>query len=340
MPFIPALEGLRGIAFLLVFTAHASLFVNAPFQLSGKEGLFLFFVLSAYLLTKNLTVSFTKNANKPQILLNYVIRRILRIYPVYTISMLLLPSIILYRHPITTIINHLLLVEGYDHLWAIPVEIKYYLLLPVVTMFMCALAKKGVRILTGSVVLFLVVYGLLYERIAPTVATHHLANDLSIWLYLPAFVIGSWVSYWPLNNRVIKYKNDIFILLGLLLCISIPTSYTVFVKNDAYTMLYFLLMTLYGLIWALCIYLIAVTPKLFRSFFENKVLRAIGKISLSAYLWHYNLFIWMDIAAEHGIQLGAPLKITVVFVMTLLLSAITYRYIEKPFLNIRLLQKL
>jgi peptidoglycan/LPS O-acetylase OafA/YrhL len=339
MPFIPAIEGLRGVTFLLIFAAHASQFVNAPFQLSGKEGLFLFFVLSAYLVTKNLTASFTKHNNKPHVLLNYFIRRILRIYPMYTLSMLILPSIILFHHPLLTILRHLLLIEGREHLWAVPVELKYYILLPIVACLFSVLAKKGMRFLVGAVVLFLVGYGFLYERIASTVAVHNLVNDLSIWLYLPAFIIGSWASFWPYNKHVFRHKNILFILLAVLFCVSIPLSNSVFVEKDAYTAFYYLLMTSYSLIWAVCIYFVTVIPNIFHSFFENNVLRFIGKISFSAYLWHYSLFLWMEIASYYGFTLSGPIKIGVVLAATLFLSAITYRYIEQPFLSFRLLPK-
>jgi peptidoglycan/LPS O-acetylase OafA/YrhL len=340
MLFTPALEGLRGLAFLLVFVAHASQFANASLWLSGKEGLFLFFVLSAYLLTKNLTVSFTTQTNKSLVLLNYVIRRILRIYPMYMISMFFLPAIILYRHPLTTIINHLLLTTGYEHLWTISVEIKYYILLPLVAFLLSALAQKGMRILISTVIIFLTGYGLLYEQIASTVAIHHLGNELSIWLYLPAFVIGSCASFWSLpqkNTIILKYKNGIILLLGLLLCLSLPLSYHVFVEKNAYTIFYYLLMVFYSIIWSTGIYLIATLGTTLHSLLENKILRTIGKVSFSAYLWHYSLFLWTDIIAEHGIILAAPIKIITVFALTLLFSAITYRFIEKPFLSIQLL---
>jgi peptidoglycan/LPS O-acetylase OafA/YrhL len=340
MPFIPALEGLRGAAFILVFTAHASQFVNAPRQLSGKEGLFLFFVLTSYLLTKGLAAAFATHTHKLLVLLNYAIRRILRIYPMYALSMVFVPAVILDRHPLTTIIKHLFLTEGREHLWAIPVEMRYYVLLPSVALLFAALTNKGIRVLIGAVCIFLAGYGLVYEKIASSVAVHHLGNELSIWLYLPAFIIGSCASFFPIpgkNSVLLKYGNGLALILVLLLCATLSSSYYVFVEKNAYTAAYYFLMVLYSLIWAAVILLTAAHPAIFRSFFENRILRAIGKVSFSAYLWHYSLFIWTDVTFKYGVALAAPLKILLIFAVTLILSAITYRLIEKPFLNIRLL---
>ena len=68
-----ALDGLRGVAVLLVILSHASLhkvylFPGLDFSGMGKPGVFLFFVLSAYLLDRQIIVGFVNGKANAQIL--------------------------------------------------------------------------------------------------------------------------------------------------------------------------------------------------------------------------------------------------------------------------------
>jgi peptidoglycan/LPS O-acetylase OafA/YrhL len=77
---IPALDGLRGIAILLVLAFHTELLPTLkPLLRDGWAGVDLFFVLSGFLITRALL----KNRNSPRYFTNFYARRILRIWPVY-----------------------------------------------------------------------------------------------------------------------------------------------------------------------------------------------------------------------------------------------------------------
>jgi len=78
--FYPALDGLRAIAFLMVFMQH---YFKMPW---GWTGVDLFFVLSGFLITGILFDS----RNDPYRARNFYIRRTLRIFPLYYGIMLLL----------------------------------------------------------------------------------------------------------------------------------------------------------------------------------------------------------------------------------------------------------
>ncbi len=82
MKFIPELAGLRGLAAIMVFVAHAANDNFLPKVIAstyGRSGIICFFILSGYLIAQvYLFTPFNKeNGNK------YIIARIARILPVY-----------------------------------------------------------------------------------------------------------------------------------------------------------------------------------------------------------------------------------------------------------------
>src|SRR5206468_4060067 len=86
---IDALDGVRGLAVLLVFFSHCSnkgvsLISNWDFSGIGKSGVWLFFLLSSFLLTYPF-IAKGKQAFATASLGQYFWRRALRVYPLYTL---------------------------------------------------------------------------------------------------------------------------------------------------------------------------------------------------------------------------------------------------------------
>jgi peptidoglycan/LPS O-acetylase OafA/YrhL len=173
---IPALDGWRGIAFLLVFITHYlysrhlhSLFVRALQQLEGVGwvGVDLFFVLSGFLITGILV----DTVDDQHYYRNFIIRRALRIFPLYyTVLFGLLavtPLLHLQWHRghigFFFYVANFSLLSNLDlenlrpyvlltHFWSLSVEEQFYLLWPVVIL---NLRKPG-RVIHLCVVLSVV----------------------------------------------------------------------------------------------------------------------------------------------------------------------------------------
>lgn len=136
---IPALNGMRGLAVLLVFMSHASgrgmsVAPWANFHGIGHIGVYLFFVLSGFLLTKNLL--------QGQKTLQFFSRRFFRIAPLYFFILL---CVVVYqasgnynsrylfiKNDSLGILLHFLFLKGDGIFWSICAEYSFYLLLPIV----------------------------------------------------------------------------------------------------------------------------------------------------------------------------------------------------------------
>ena len=140
LAYLPALDGVRAIAVLLVLAYHA----RAPFAPGGFIGVDLFFVLSGFLITRLLLV---EQAREGRInILRFYLRRLRRLYPAL---LLMLAAYLLVAPHVWPELDHArdaLLAGSYvanwsiiaiqapvvlSHTWSLAVEEQFYLLWPV-----------------------------------------------------------------------------------------------------------------------------------------------------------------------------------------------------------------
>jgi len=142
---IPALDGWRGIAILLVLFDHLqSQWLGRylyPWTLSGEHGVTLFFVLSGYLITSNLLRSPNLKA--------FYIRRFFRLMPVAWAYLLFIFVLSLAfpadRPSIANFTGCLLFFRNYvsqdspflstGHFWSLSIEEQFYLIWPAILIF-------------------------------------------------------------------------------------------------------------------------------------------------------------------------------------------------------------
>ena len=152
---IPALDGLRGIAILLVvafhgvesFAAGGPLLPLAGFDLaaplySGWMGVNLFFVLSGFLITHHLLHRWRGIVSRAQIG-QYLLMRWIRIVPTYYVVLLIAASGMVPHHAVQMeylgwqVLYHLFFLQDYlpsgilGPFWSLGVEEKFYLVMPV-----------------------------------------------------------------------------------------------------------------------------------------------------------------------------------------------------------------
>ncbi len=140
--FSLALHGLRGVAVLFVLVSHIGTGL-LPFAHHGigKVGVWIFFALSAFLLTRGLVAALATQVAPWRALGAYFLHRVCRIYPLLLVVLLL--HWVLGQMTAAELGWHVLLLAGHDELWAIPVEVAYYCVIPC----LAVLARRVSRLL-------------------------------------------------------------------------------------------------------------------------------------------------------------------------------------------------
>jgi peptidoglycan/LPS O-acetylase OafA/YrhL len=188
---VPALDGLRGVAILLVLAAHFRLAADATLAdrlynttvLGGYSGVDLFFVLSGFLITGILLDA--KDAGAGDYFRNFYARRALRILPLYygivaaltivwprlhapTAAMALMQHnqwwYWLHATNILTVVSSGTgLPYRTGHFWSLAVEEQFYLVWPFVVWF--SSPRRLLRICVGCIVVALLLRAVLLPRI-------------------------------------------------------------------------------------------------------------------------------------------------------------------------------
>jgi peptidoglycan/LPS O-acetylase OafA/YrhL len=165
--YVPALDGLRGLAILLVITHHQLI----PLSLSGGFlGVDLFFVLSGFLITTLLVTEF--DATETISLKNFYLRRVLRLGP--ALALYLIASLVVtYQLNPADFMRELRLVGlalaystnwrlafGWDMsldptaiIWSLSIEEQFYLVWPLLLLLCLSLRLKRMHLIIGLIVI-------------------------------------------------------------------------------------------------------------------------------------------------------------------------------------------
>lgn len=333
---VKALDGLRGVAVLIVLLSHSSNFgmlfhPYLNFRYSGKVGVYLFFVLSAYLLDYQIAQAFIKGKANQRYWSNYFLRRFLRIFPLFALALVVhylftLAGITTVIDVIEDIPKHLFLLAGENIFWSIPVEFKYYFISPLI---MWACHKLGWN--TPKIVLLLV------SLISLSIVFNYIFHlpDISMFKYLPLFLVGTLVAILSINHKEQlqvygSYFDKISILLGVVIVITMPFYMNrLFNLNPNFQTSAFF--TAYGLAWGVILLAALYGQGIIKWIFEWKPLRFLGTISFSLYLFHFPVLRTLKV-----LGLSSFVNAFVFFAVSIFIASISYLLIEQPLSKIRI----
>jgi peptidoglycan/LPS O-acetylase OafA/YrhL len=332
---IAVLDGIRGMAFLFVILGHVSNYYGQFFTGFAIVGVWLFFVLSAFLLTLYFLRD-PKRAGNPEEWLIYALRRIIRILPPYLLVLLIYFFGKYLITSSTDIFKHLILISGTGHFWTIPVEIKYYLILPFVVVVLVYFFKLNAVLSIFGLIIFLAIQQYLVPAAKMEVSSINLIN------YISVFVTGSVtallhvkISQRKLSNNIGKYLEALSLLIIFLVLITVPAIWSriFYAIPNNYFYKYFIV---YGILFSVLILSILNGKGTIKSFFENRIFVGLGKVSYSGYLIHpiilnkvYNLLPKTNDVVKMAIS------IPLIFIF----AAVMYNYVEKPCMKVNIIQR-
>lgn len=318
-------HGLRGLACLIVLVIHsvggALPWTDPYIRGTGKIGVWLFFVLSAFLLTSGL-VRKHRASNMAQ----YGLNRVLRILPPLAVAALV--YFLMGKGGVTSgdiALGIVTLREGPNHFWTIPVEFKFYVVLPVAVLAMLA-AERIVGRYAGLALL--VASALAWTYFNPPTDTPD--NPLTPRYF--AVVFGSGVAAAWLIERY-GFKPPTWLPWGALACIAlVVVSFKSGLAGDPITGLvdkhY-----VFGPLWALVLMGTLGSVTVWSTLVAIKPLQVIGQWSFSIYLYH-----WLVVELLSPL---APWFITIPTTIALSITAgwLGHVAVERPFYALRRLPR-
>lgn len=345
-PKIEFLDGLRGIAAICVVLHHAHI-LEAGINI-GASAVDIFFVLSSFLLTM---IFETKTrqllARKASIqvwlfaLLDYAIKRFLRVYPLFAVVAILLwylPNESRERYYIIGSPENYDLIKvltfdehsRYFVMWTLPLEITYYFLIPVLVIGICLLGRAW-WLAVACIYVWIIDEGIRVDR----------RSFLPLRVHLPTFVAGSLAAivYAQLNVHIKQRGITLFgwksiacvrsIQLGLLaLTLSLSFHGLVFhwVAPNPFEQ-HEGASPFISLPLSVMIILEILFPSLLSQLLDWKLLSYASKISFSMYLLHP--FVIKNPWIENGQETWHD-QFFAWFVLVLALATASYWAIEYP----------
>ena len=346
--YITGFDGIRTLAVIGVILYHL-----LPTQMRGGYlGVPVFFVVSGYLITDLLRQEWDQNGRIA--VKDFYVRRMKRLYPGMVVMLLLSAAYItLFQRNLLNnlrgvVVSSLLYVNNwwqinhglsyfdrfgnespFTHLWSLAVEGQNYLIWPLLFILLMKLVKnRGTifKIVIGCSLLSALLLAIWYSPGADTTRVYYGTDTrlFSIWM-------GSALAFiWPsthLKKEIPKKAKRVLNLAGGLSFIGLVITF--FVLDDHLSFVYYGGMLLVSL---LCTILVAVTAHPGASlnrWLTNPLFSYIGKRSYGIYLYQFPVMIFYE-AKIGNVGENVLLHTLIEIVLILLISELSYRFIENP----------
>lgn len=346
--YYPALDGIRGLAILLVVVYHNFGFINYFFF--GWLGVDLFFVLSGFLITDILL----RTRETKNFLGHFYMRRMLRIFPLYYLSLIIF-LLILPRLGTSLELDYYTSHQGWlwtylqnwlyifnnpgqtttlNHLWSLAVEEQFYLLWPLAML----LIRKPAYLLLFISLLLIAVLGLRFW-----IWTNQVADLAYFNLYtfsrIDGICIGCMVALIRTLNRDFLKKHTTWIVLFFA---AVNFIFFFINRRFEFSFPYLALVgyTTFAMIFGLLVNdAVEGETRIVNIIFRNRVLKFFGMISYGFYIFHWPVYLLLrpkllEIMSPYFDQ--SLLEFMVALTGTgiaVVISWISYRYYERIFLN-------
>ena len=352
---VPALDGIRGIAVLIVVASHLPVLLsyqvvtpwnNVNRLLSGGFlGVDIFFVLSGFLITSLLLM---ERSNQARISLpKFYARRGLRLLPAlclllavdFMISIFEKSSLsgqwnetwtsLLYLnnwYHVWPWLRHgsLNFESNLGHLWSLAVEEQFYLLWPITLIFLLKLRKTKVL---SPVIIVLLIAAIVLRRIALWHADVFwmvilIRTDARLDSLFIGALLALFYRYVVVNKTVLKLFAYAALPLFIVIAYQGPNSSFFYTSGFTLVAVVVFVMILASVeqTWSVCRVL------------EQSWLRFIGRISYGIYLWHFVVFTFLS---KHFFVGPRIFRIVLGLSITLAITMTSWYLVEQPALRLK-----
>lgn len=358
----PALDGLRGIAILLVLWFHAAGFafqanhetmtnpqlIYYSFAFFGSTGVDLFFVLSGFLIT-GILIDTANNKDKYK---NFYIRRSLRIFPLYYTVLIAFTVYIIFRAEwsggeLGTFFQHMFYLQNWslqhnnnsfevlNHTWSLAVEEQFYMVWPV--LFWAAYKRSFKHAIIMCVALIALCWVIRY--ITLEFDQYKLAMTMTF-ARMDGLIAGALLS---ILLRHYKHKINAELVLMVTCCIGAVLMFLYTLASFKMTAHIFVLghgFTLSVLMYCgIIAYLFTAQNKgsLSRAL-SYKPLVNIGKISYGLYIYHHGvMFLVRDMLVDNELSYWSDMLIVLIIgsALSYAIAYLSYHLYEKKFLILK-----
>jgi len=338
--FFPDLDGIRAFSILFVIYHHADMSFSL-FRHREYLGVDMFFVLSGFLIVTLLMRE--RDRTGAISLINFYIRRVLRIFPVYFATVIGL-AILLYvadAEPdylralpwyLTFTVNFCATPGILFSAWSLAAEEQFYALWPVIEKTF--VWKQRIAFL----ILFLLLnqmlnFGLLDKALLAIGIDRGLYNILQATFTPIGLGVG---AAWLLHQRGSFAWSDRFLLLGerlapLLMLVSL--FWLLNLENADISGLHRLSMQL--VMTLLLMSLVTRNSPALLGSLRTRYLVRIGQVSYGMYLFHFPVVRFFQILKSRGVDLNEVSTLILVCLVTYLAAEFSFRYFESPILALR-----
>ena len=368
-PHIPALDGVRGLAILMVLFGHFWL-ASRPSESveralytivqNGWIGVDLFFVLSGFLITGILLDA----KGSDGYFRNFYARRALRIFPLYYAVLFawfyLLPDVFgvdragpfgaekgtqiwfwTYTSNFISVMKNLTMPHGLNHFWTLAIEEQFYLVWPLVVL---AVSSRKLR----WICLALLPVGLLFRLWLMTTEYAHTGGYVLTPARMGTLAVGAWLASAIREPGLKKRVDDLapLFLAGtalILLAINLP-DFKMEGHEPAMQTIGFPMLA----IFSAALLVVVMNPKRMGSWyqrtFRSRPLRFFGKYSYGMYVLHLPVVIAFEgigFGIDSFVKFGrSDMPGTLIFTATAtaattLLAFISWHVYEKQFLKLK-----
>jgi peptidoglycan/LPS O-acetylase OafA/YrhL len=342
--YLPSIDGLRFVAFLLVFFEHVAPLQPTPvvsvISDYGWIGVEIFFAISSFLMMR---FFLAEDARRGDInILWFYIRRILRIYPLmifYALLVIMLTA----RGSIaawcqfaalaSATDNFLTWFVGYNppipftaHLWTLSYELQIYLLIPLAYYVLKTAKTKGFVVTLVAIECVCLVARASFA----VIGVKHPVIWVTPFLRPESTLIGLAIGAGLLN--VSSYWAWVTAAIAVAVLVTHPNVQDI----GPWTLAIY---PVCALISGSLVYL-AYRSSLLTKVLGNRVVAFLGKISFGLYVYHFAIAALMPGVLRKVLPTAGPgvfyvAELVVFFILTAMAATLSYFVIERPFLKIK-----